>query len=36
MTLEASWVKHKRACKTINTWLFVILPLYDELVTFSP
>ena len=36
MTLEMNWVKYKRDCTTITTWLSIILPLYDELVTFSP
>lgn len=33
MTLEARWVKKKRPCVAITTWLLVILPLYEELVT---
>lgn len=36
VTHETSWVKYKRVCKAIATWLSVILPLYDELVTLSP
>ena len=36
MTLETSSVKYKRASIAITTWLSVIFPLYEELVTFSP
>ena len=35
-TLETSWVKYKRTCAVINTWLYVVLPLYEEIVDFSP
>ena len=36
LTHESRWVKYKRDCAAIATWLSVILPLYDELVTLSP
>jgi len=35
MNLEMSWVKYKRACTTIATWLSTILPLYEDIVAFS-
>ena len=35
-TVETSKVKYKRTCAVINTWLFVVLSLYVELVIFSP
>lgn len=28
--------KYKRICAVINSWLYAILPLYEELVIFSP
>ena len=36
VTHETSWVKWKRVCTTISSWLYIILPLYDEIVPLSP
>ena len=33
---ETGWVKYKRPCATITTFLSIILPMYGELVIFSP
>jgi len=36
VTLETRKVKYKRTCAVINTWLYVVLSLYEELVVFIP